>query len=141
MTHRIDFDWLSIALADGWNAKVGEDDETPFLAVKPADVQAALRFTPCDFSAVDYTAREWIEMAARMNKAKGRSVSESRFNGFSGYECEFTSDDIRVHGWVLEHSDSPLDITYKCAVDLNSSYDKQVGSMIQSLRRLTNAEQ
>jgi hypothetical protein len=140
MTTRIDFGWLSIAIMEGWNSEVGADDEVPFLAIVPTNAQAELRLTPCDFSVVDYSAREWIEIVARMNRMKGRRVSETSFNGFSGYECEFATDDLRIHGRCLEHSGSPLDITYRCPVDLDISYDQEAISMLQSLRRLTNAE-
>jgi hypothetical protein len=69
-----------------------------------------------------------------MNQAKGRSVTETQFNGFSGYEIEFQAEGTRVRGWVLEHTGLPLDITYRCPIGVGFSLDPEVDAMIRTIR-------
>jgi hypothetical protein len=131
--------YWTMRLADGWRAEQRGDH----VAVLNAHPGTLLRLTTFDPAASGMTARQWVEMAARVHPPQGRPLAEVRCGDFSGFRTEFGwlggsapsgDEDGWLRGWMLECDGLPLDVTYTCPLSAAGRDDADLRAMLETLR-------
>ncbi len=113
----------------GW---IAERKEEKVIARSPRGGEVELATVVVTDSGTDPV--KWAATAARVDRAKGREVSEASFGAFRGYETRFTSAGTAYHAWVLAAGDLSLDVTYKCQKADAGRDDDELRQILASLQ-------
>ena len=128
--------WL--ALAPHWSAEerreVSEGETSDFVAIVPPSGDALLRLTTFDPVESRLSARKWLSLVARANRAKGRHVTKVQCGDFTGFETGFAACGRAFHGWALRAGTFALDVTYWCETKHAGRDDDAVDAMLGTLR-------
>ena len=120
----------SVELPNSWSV----DPQSDHVAVwSPGG--AELRFTTFLPTEAGLSAARWVETAVHFNRIRGRPVEPAACGDFKGYETWFSTDGLRIHGWVLAAGEMPLDMTYRGSASQADPEIAVVRRTLATLRR------
>ena len=130
----------SIDLKRGWTRvqPLSEQPEIEVSAFSPNSSSALFTISTFDPSVSGVSAKTWVELVARINRQKKRTVEPTRIGEFSGFYISFDTDSVCIRAWAIRFANDPLDVTYRCDSSMAGRYNADVDKMLSSIRRRTN---
>ena len=130
MTEAFQAPTWSVELPDGWVAEPHADH----VRVRLPFAHAELRITPYRDETGRLSPAEWLRVAERFTRQRGRPVITRRCGDFAGHETRFAAGSVRIRGWALLAGEAGLDVNYRCATPDAGRDDAEVDAVLSTLR-------